>query len=132
MKFSESLAEERKTLEFELAGVAPKQRRLAAIIELQKLYGENGQATMTDMLQSVGRYSRMGLTEALMDVLKGDPDNFHTPREIGIALKSEGFNATSPNFTTTIYTTCRRKAKGENPKLLMGKKKGFKAFKYIP
>lgn len=128
MNFAESLAEERKTLEFELADVAPKQKRLAAIIELQKLYGENGQTVMPEVFNGTGRFSRMKLTEAMMTMVKENPENFYTPREIGIAIESEGFKSASPNFTTTIYTTCRRKAK--SGELVMGKKKGFKAFKF--
>jgi hypothetical protein len=128
----EMLLEEQKSLEAELAEFEPKRRRLALLTEMIKTYpgGNAGQPELIDVSRGMQRFSANGTTEAIMAFLKAHPESFFSPREIAEALIADGFKTKSPNFATTIYTTCKRKGKAQ--RLELGKKDGTFAFRFKP
>lgn len=134
MGLLQELEKERDTLEAELASFEEKRRRLSWITALIKSYGTNtSQAEMPPIVEPVnaGRFKSMGVTDAIMAVLKEAGMTALTPLEIYHILIAGGMATGTQNFLTTIHTTCKRKSELGGP-LVASIKEGKRAYQIKP
>src|SRR5260370_37837107 len=72
-------------------------QKAEAIDQVLALFPEN-----TPALPGVGRYADMSVADAIIDYLSRSPGTAVTVGDIARALKAEGFESTSANFSTMV------------------------------
>jgi hypothetical protein len=95
-------------------------KQLDALDRVLEMFPENGAQVLTG-----NRYAKMSISSAMIDFLTR-AESPVVVSEIAKALKSEGANSTSPNFTTMISAVGNRLV--ESGKLIRKKKNKRKAF----